>query len=88
MISLQALVYKRIAMFRAIGSANNQADHFTKALLLPAHHNHCCDLMGLRFITKDHALMQLHVLSLQQSNPIFHRHYVLDFTSHTFRPFL
>jgi hypothetical protein len=36
-ISLQTLVRERIAMFRAVGSANNQADHFTKALPLPAH---------------------------------------------------
>jgi hypothetical protein len=54
-ISLQTLVRERIAMFRAIGSANNRADHFTKALPLPAHRQHCCDLMGLRFITARHA---------------------------------
>jgi hypothetical protein len=54
-ISLQTLVRERIAMFRAIGSANNQADHFTKALSLPAHRKHCCELMGLRFLTGHHA---------------------------------
>jgi hypothetical protein len=55
MISLQTLVHERIAMFRAIGSASNRADHFTKALPLPAHREHCCELMGLRFLTGHHA---------------------------------
>jgi hypothetical protein len=50
-ISLQILVGEQIAMFRAIGSANN---YFTKALPLPANGYHCCDLMGLRFITEHH----------------------------------
>jgi hypothetical protein len=54
-ISLQTLVRERIAMFRAIGSANNRADHFTKALALPALRDYCCDLMGLRFLTAHHA---------------------------------
>jgi hypothetical protein len=54
-LSLQGLVRERIAMFRAIGSANNRADHFTKALPLPALRDHCCDLMGLRFLTALHA---------------------------------
>jgi hypothetical protein len=54
-ISLQTLVQERIALFRAIGSANNHADHFTKALPLPAHRTHCCQLMGIRFITALHA---------------------------------
>jgi hypothetical protein len=54
-ISLQTLVQERIVMFRAIGSANNRADHFTKALPLPAHCEHCCELMGLHFITSCHA---------------------------------
>jgi hypothetical protein len=40
-ISLQALVRERITMFCAIGSTNNCADHFTKALPLPAHREHC-----------------------------------------------
>jgi hypothetical protein len=30
-LSLQALVRERIALFRAVGSAQNKADHFTKA---------------------------------------------------------
>jgi hypothetical protein len=54
-ISLQALVRERLAMFCAIGSANNRADHFTKSLPLPAHREHCCKLMGLRFLTARHA---------------------------------
>jgi hypothetical protein len=62
-ISLQTLVRERIAMFRAIGSANNRADHFTKALPLPAHREHCCDLMGLRFITEHHATAVASALS-------------------------
>jgi hypothetical protein len=54
-ISIQTLVRERIAMFRAIGSANNRADHFTKALPLHPLREHCSDLMGLRFITALHA---------------------------------
>jgi hypothetical protein len=54
-ISLQTLVRKCITLFCAIGSANNHANHFTKALLLPAHRTHCCQLMGLRFLTALHA---------------------------------
>jgi hypothetical protein len=63
-ISFQTLVREQITMFRAIGSANNRADHFTKALPLPAHREHCCDLMGLRFLTQHHADAPVaHVLS-------------------------
>jgi hypothetical protein len=35
-LSLQALVHERLALFRAVGSAQNKADHFTKCLTLPA----------------------------------------------------
>ncbi len=35
-LSLQALVRERLALFRAVGSAQNKADHFTKCLALPA----------------------------------------------------
>jgi hypothetical protein len=54
-LSLQKLVRERIAQFRAIGSVNNRADHFTKALPFPAFSDHCCSMMGLRFITAIHA---------------------------------
>jgi hypothetical protein len=54
-ISIQTLVREGIAIFCAIGSANNRADHFTKALPLHPLREHCCHLMGLRFITTHHA---------------------------------
>jgi hypothetical protein len=53
-------------MFRAIGSVNNRADHFTKALPLPALRDHCCDLMGLRFLTALHAAAVARALSSPQ----------------------
>jgi hypothetical protein len=65
-LSLQGLVRERIAMFRAIGSVNNRADHFTKALPLPALRDHCCDLMGLRFLTALHAAAVARALSSPQ----------------------
>jgi hypothetical protein len=55
-LSLQALVRERIAMFRAVGSANNRSDHFTKALPFPAFSVHCRKMMGLRFLTQEHAI--------------------------------
>jgi hypothetical protein len=55
-LSLQALVRERIAMFRAVGSANNRSDHFTKALPFPAFSVHCPNMMGLRFLTQEHAV--------------------------------
>jgi hypothetical protein len=55
-LSLQALVRERIAMFRAVGSANNRSDHFTKALPFPAFSVHCAKMMGLRFLTQEHAI--------------------------------
>ena len=54
-LSLQALVRERLALFRAVGSAQNKADHFTKCLALPAFRAHCSYLMGLRFVTSQHA---------------------------------
>jgi hypothetical protein len=54
-LSLQALVRERITMFRAVGSANNRSDHFTKALPFPAFSEHCPKMMGLRFLTTQHA---------------------------------
>jgi hypothetical protein len=54
-LSLQALVRKRIAIFCAVISAQNKADHFTKALALPAaFREHFPYLMGLRFLTAHH----------------------------------
>jgi hypothetical protein len=35
-LALQALVRNKTAVFNAIGTANNRADHFTKPLPLPA----------------------------------------------------
>mgnify|MGYP000361726594 CR=1 FL=1 len=66
-LSLQALVRERIALFRAVGSAQNKADHFTKALPLPAFRDHCPYLMGLRFITAKHAAV---VAKRRQSPPV------------------
>jgi hypothetical protein len=54
-LSLQALVRERITMFRAVGSGNNRSDNFTKALPFPAFSEHCSKMMGLRFLTHDHA---------------------------------
>jgi hypothetical protein len=44
---LQALVRRRLALFRTIGSARNKADHFTKYLALPARQEHCSYLTGV-----------------------------------------
>jgi hypothetical protein len=56
MISLQTLVRERIAMFAPSVLPTTGGDHFTKALPQPAHRDHCCDLMGLRFLTARHAV--------------------------------
>jgi hypothetical protein len=50
-LSFQALVRKHIALFRAVGSAQNKADHFTKALALPAFREHSWDYDSSRPIT-------------------------------------
>jgi hypothetical protein len=55
-LSPQALVRKRITMFRAIGSDNNRSDHFTKDLPYPAFSEHCSKMMGLRFLNFEHAM--------------------------------
>jgi hypothetical protein len=52
---LQALVRERITMFRDVGSANNPSDHFAKALPFPAFSELCPKMMGLRFLTSQHA---------------------------------
>jgi hypothetical protein len=54
-LSLQALVRERITMFRAVGSANNRSDHFTKALPFPSFSEHCSKMLGLRFLNAKHA---------------------------------
>jgi hypothetical protein len=54
-LSLQALVRERLALFRAVGSAQNKADHFTKCLTRPAFRAHCSYLMGLQFIISQNA---------------------------------
>jgi hypothetical protein len=46
--------------FRQVKTAKNCSDHFTKALPLAALREHCSAMMGLRFITPEHAkLVQL-----------------------------
>jgi hypothetical protein len=54
-LSLQALVRERITMFHTVGSANNLSDHFTKTLPFPAFSEHCPKMMGLHFLTAEHA---------------------------------
>jgi hypothetical protein len=56
-LALQALVRNKIAIFNAIGTANNRADHFTKPLAYIAFKLHIVAMMGLRFITKIHAAL-------------------------------
>jgi hypothetical protein len=51
---VQALVRECISMFRAVGSANNRSDHFTKALPFPAFSEHCSKMLGLRFLNSQH----------------------------------
>jgi hypothetical protein len=63
-LSLQALVRERITMFRAVGSANNRSDHFTKASPFPAFSEHCRKMMGLRFLTTQHAAESARLQSL------------------------
>jgi hypothetical protein len=77
-IPLQTLVHERNTMFQAIGSdANNSADHFTKALPLPAHCDHRCTATLWVFDTSQLIMMLLLLMLLpQQPNTIFHRHYV------------
>jgi hypothetical protein len=54
-LALQALVRNKTAVFNAIGTANNPADHFTKPLPLPAFRAHTGFMMGLRFLNQEHA---------------------------------
>jgi hypothetical protein len=54
-LSLQALVRERITMFRAVSSANNRSDLFMKVLPFLAFSEHCPKMMGLRFLTTQHA---------------------------------
>ncbi len=68
-LSLQALVCKCIALFRAVGFAHNKADHFTKALALPAFRKHCPYLMGLQFLTVHHAAITFQLRRGQSNLP-------------------
>jgi hypothetical protein len=54
-LNLQHWVRNLIVYFRQVETAKNQSDHFTKALPLAALREHCSTMMGLRFITKQHA---------------------------------
>jgi hypothetical protein len=45
MLSLQALVRELLTLFRAIGDAQNKADHFTKCLVLPAVREHSAPIL-------------------------------------------
>jgi hypothetical protein len=56
-LALQGLVRNEIAVFNAVGTAYNRADHFTKPLPFTAFRNHVLIMMGIRFITKQHAEM-------------------------------
>ena len=56
-LALQGLVRNKIAIFNAIGTAYNRADHFTKPLALIAFRDHITMMMGLRFLTKLHAAL-------------------------------
>jgi hypothetical protein len=54
-LNLQHSVRNLIVSFRQVKTAKNRSDHFTKALPLAALSEHCSTMMGLRFITKQHA---------------------------------
>ena len=56
-LALQGLVRNKIAIFNAIGTANNRSDHFTKPLPYPTFRDHIIFMMGVRFLTKLHALL-------------------------------
>jgi hypothetical protein len=56
-LALQALVRNKTAVFNAIGTANNRADHFTKLLPLPAFRAHITFMMGICFLTRAHATL-------------------------------
>jgi hypothetical protein len=56
-LALQSLVRNEIAVFNAIGTDNNRADHFTKPLPYPAFRNHIVSMMGIRFLTQAHAIL-------------------------------
>ena len=56
-LALQGLVRNKIAIFNSIGTANNRSDHFTKPLPYPPFRDHIVFMMGLRFLTKLHAIL-------------------------------
>ena len=56
-LALQGLVRNEIAIFNSIGTANNRSDHFTKPLPYPPFRDHVTFMMGVRFLTRLHALL-------------------------------
>jgi hypothetical protein len=56
-LALQSIVRNEIAVFYAIGTNNNRADHFTKPLPYPAFCNHIVSMMGICFLTQAHAIL-------------------------------
>jgi hypothetical protein len=58
-LALQGLVRNKIAVFNAIGTENNQSDHFTKPLPYLVFCNHVLAMMGMRFLTQAHAILTL-----------------------------
>ena len=56
-LALQGLVRNKIAIFNSIGTAHNRSDHFTKPLPYPTFRDHIIFMMGVRFLTKLHALL-------------------------------
>ena len=56
-LALQGLVRNEIAIFNSIGTANNRSDHFTKPLPYPPFRDHITFMMGIRFLTRLHALL-------------------------------
>jgi hypothetical protein len=56
-LNLQQAVRNQMIYFRQIETAENRSDHFTKALPATALRKHCVYMMGLRFITDEHAAL-------------------------------
>ena len=54
-LSLQHAVRNHLLLFRQVKTDDNRADHFTKALPLIAFRQHTDYMIGLRFITSQHA---------------------------------
>ena len=54
-LSLQHAVRNHLLLFRQVKTDDNRADHFTKALPLAAFRRHTDYMLGMRFITTQHA---------------------------------